>query len=446
MNQLIDRIPPQNIDAEKALLGSIMLENEVILYAQNTVKPEDFYKQSHALLFKAMLDLLSKDKPLDSVCIIDHLLPKGELEKIGGSEYLASLIDHVPTSANHEHYANIIADKSRLRKTLYACHKGIDKIHQNGTESSDIISGIGKDLADIQADELTKTSYDIKDLMIMYNDQVLAASEGKSQGLETRFSALNGMTRGFQQGDLIIIAARPSHGKSSLALNMADDIATGGHTVAVFSLEMRAEQISKNLMAARAKVNVSKIRPGVQFTNEEHIRIFDAQERFSNAQFFLDDAASMTVQTLRAKTRRIAINHDLKAVFVDYLQLMSAGKKCNNREQEISHISHSLKALAKELKIPVIALAQLNRDSAKRPDKRPRLTDLRESGAIEQDADLIMLLYREYMDTLKPEDDGKADLIVAKQRQGPTGRLPLTFTPYHTRFDPDRVRELEWGL
>jgi len=438
-----DRVPPHNIEAEQALLGAILLENEVILYAQDKVKPEDFYRQSHALLFKTMLELLHKNKPIDTVSILDHTRPSGKLEKIGGGEYLVKLTDIVPTAASHDYYAQVISDKSRLRKTLHACYKGIETIHQNGTEPNDIISGIGKELADIQADELARTSYDIGDLLDLYNKEIEDAEQGKSQGLTTRFTRLNKKTRGFQKGDLIILAARPSQGKTSLALNWADEIAAEGHAVAFFSLEVRAARISMNLMAARAQVNVSKIRPGKHFTNEEHNRIFDAMNVFEKSQFFLDDAATMNMQTLRAKVRRIAINHDLKAVFVDYLQLLHPGKRCSNREQEIAHISHSLKALAKEMDIPVFALAQLNRDLEKRPDHRPRLSDLRESGALEADADLIMLLWRKHWYTQKVEDDGRAELIIAKQRHGPTGSCPLLFTPHHTRFDPDRVRELE---
>lgn len=443
--QTIDRVPPHNLEAEQALLGAILLDNEVILYAQDKVKPSDFYRQSHALLYEVMLDLLKQNKPMDTVMIRDHCTNKGILEKIGGVEYLVRLQDVVPTSASHDYYSQIIADKSRLRRTLNACHQGVESIYTNGSEPNEIITGIGKALADIQADELTKTSYDIGDLLDLYHQQIVDAEHGKSQGLTTRFTKLNKMTRGFQRGDLIILAARPSQGKTSLALNWADEISAKGKTVAFFSLEVRAARVSMNLIAARAQVNVSKIRPGVHFNNEEHNRIYDALDVFEKSQFFLDDAATMNMQTLRAKVMRIAVNYPLEAVFVDYLQLLQPGKRCSNREQEIAHISRSLKALAKEMDIPVFALAQLNRDLEKRPDHRPRLSDLRESGALEADADLIMLLWRKHWYTQKVEDDGKAELIIAKQRHGPIGSCPLLFTPHYTRFDPDKVRELENG-
>ncbi|HCG76948.1 MAG: replicative DNA helicase [bacterium (Candidatus Ratteibacteria) CG_4_10_14_3_um_filter_41_18] len=439
----IDKIPPANIEAEQALLGSMLLEEEARNKAIEEVSPDDFYKESHCKIFKAITGLFEKNESCDLVTLTNRLKSDQVLEKIGGSSYLTKLIDVVPSAANIEHYIKIVRDNFILRQLI----KNSNKIINDAYQSDDVERSL---------DEAEKVIFKIgeyrerKGGIIPFHELIhqtietigeAADQKGYITGLPSGFGELDGKTSGFQPSDIIIVASRPSVGKTSLATNLASYLGVKKNIPLVFfSLEMSKEQLAQRMLCTEARVNLLKLRTGFSEKNDWP-NLTMAASKLQNAPIFIDDSPALSVLEIRTKVRRLVAKEGIKFVIVDYLQLMQTKTRIENRQQEITEISASLKALAKELKIPIMALSQLRRAAEEHP--RPRLADLRESGAIEQDADLVLLLYREE-ETKKNEEgiEGEekkgslTELIIAKQRNGPTGTINLTFIKEYTKFEP----------
>ncbi len=434
------RVPPHSIDGEQAVLGGILLDSRRINEVLEILRPEHFYMQSHRDIYKAMMELSDKQLPLDVVTLKDKLEGMGKLDTIGGIEYISELASMVPTAANVAVYARIIREKALLRQTIEA---GIDIVSEGFEEPSDVeefLDRAEKRLFDVTQEKLEQPYHPIKSVVkeAFKRIEQLDENTGSVVGVPTGFTKLDQMTSGFQPSELIIVAARPSMGKTSLALNIAQNAALNdGAKVGIFSLEMSRTDLVIRMMCSIGRVDSQKFRTG-HLDDNEWIKLVESADRLNNAPIYLDDTAGINVMALRAKARRMKMNHGLDMVLIDYLQLMqgTSSHRDQNREQEISQISRSLKALAKELEIPVIALSQLNRDLEKRQDKRPQMSDLRESGAIEQDADVILFIYRDIVynpDNIEKETDG--ELIIAKQRSGPTGIVPVRYFREYTLFD-----------
>ncbi|MCX8031558.1 MAG: replicative DNA helicase [Thermodesulfovibrionales bacterium] len=439
LNPNIDKLPPQNIEAEQSVLGAIILDNEALPKAMEILDgSEDFYKEAHKKIYKAMLDLFEKGEPIDIITLSSYLTKNGELEKIGGIHYLSLLVNNLLTSANIKYHCKIVREKALLRNLLNTSMHIISKIYEDDLDADEMIDYAEKKIFDI-AEKRIKTSFaNFKDLVKdtfriienLYNKKEIVT------GVPSGFKDLDEKTCGFQKGDLIIIGGRPAMGKTAFALNIAQHVAINMRVpVAIFSLEMTKEQLVLRMLCSEGMVSSSNIRKGF-LSKEDKSKLINAAARLAEAPIFIDDSSGITVLEIRAKARRLKLEYkDLGLIIIDYLQLMRSRGSFERREQEISDISRSLKALAKELKVPVIALSQLNRGVEQRPNKRPVLADLRESGAIEQDADVIIFLYRESAYnknniTIK----NKAEILLEKQRNGPTGVIPLTYLADYTRF------------
>ncbi len=433
------RLPPQNVEAEQCVLGSILLRQGAMDRVAQLLSPDDFYKPSHQKIFAAMLALFDKSEPQDLVTVSNVLLDSHKLAEAGGPSYLASLTDIVPVSANISHYAKIVRNKAILRKLIQT--------------STDIASRCYEEQDDIDAllDEVEQTVFDISSsksnqafapMHEIINDSfkvVEKLSEQKEAitGVPTDFTDFDKITAGLQPSDLIIIAGRPSMGKTAFAMNIVQNTAFMHKIpVAVFSLEMAKEQLGMRMLCSMSRVDSQRIRTGHLF-DQDWPKLVRAVGYLAETPIFIDDTPAISVLEMRAKTRRLKSEHDIGLVVVDYLQLMRGRSSSDNREQEISDISRSLKAMAKELKIPVVALSQLNRGVESRTDKRPQLSDLRESGAIEQDADVICFIYRDQVYNKAPDNPNKgiAEIIIGKQRNGPTGTVRLTFLDTITTFE-----------
>ncbi len=434
----IDRLPPQNIEAEQSVLGALLLDNESLPKAIEILSPEDFYRESHRRIYRAMLGLFDRNEPMDVVTLSDYLRRDNGIEEIGGLPYLSLLANAVPTSAHITYHAKIVREKALLRSLIRASTQISTKVYEEGLDADEMVDHAERLIFDI-ADKRTKTSFAsmkdvIKDTFKMIEH--LFDRKEAITGIPSGFKDLDEMTSGFQPGDLIVIGGRPGMGKTAFALNIAQHVGISlKEPVAVFSLEMAKEQLALRMLCAESLVDSSRVRKGF-ISREEWPKLTNAAGRLAEAPIFIDDSSAITVLEIRAKARRLKMEHGgLSLVVVDYLQLMRSRGNFERREQEISEISRSLKALAKELKIPVIALSQLNRAVEQRGEKKPTLADLRESGAIEQDADVILFLYRdEVYNKNNPANKGKAEVIVAKQRNGPTGVFQLTFLADSTRF------------
>lgn len=434
----LEKTLPSNLEAERSILGAILLDDKAIHSVLDTLRSDDFYLDGHRKIYRQMYALIAASRPIDLITLKNELQRSNELEAAGGPAYLASLTDGLPRAINIEHYAQIVREKATLRRLIQISNDTMIRSYQDEETAEEILELVEKAIFEIGDRRFSKGFEGIEPLVSEVYKEIEQVSNRKSlvTGLETGFTELDKMTAGFHPSDLIIIAARPSLGKTSLCLNIALHAAVKrSQTVAIFSLEMSKEQLVKRLLCAEGEIDSQKVNTGF-LNKEDWIRLGRAAGALSQTKMFIDDTPSLSAVEMRSKTRRLRMEHDLHLVIVDYLQLMvGGGQRYENRNQEISTISRGLKALAKELHVPVVAVSQLSRAvEVRRGDRRPQLSDLRESGSIEQDADLVVFIYRE--DTFNPteENTGVAELIVGKQRNGPTGAFKLAFISQYTKF------------
>ncbi|EQB97419.1 replicative DNA helicase [Geobacillus kaustophilus GBlys] len=432
-----ERIPPQSIEAEQAVLGAVFLDPTALTLASERLIPEDFYRAAHQKIFHAMLRVADKGEPVDLVTVTAELAALEQLEEVGGVSYLSELADSVPTAANVEYYARIVEEKSLLRRLI----RTATSIAQDGYTREDEIDVL-LDEAERKIMEVSQRKHsgafkNIKDVLVQTYDNIemLHNRNGDITGIPTGFTELDRMTSGFQRSDLIIVAARPSVGKTAFALNIAQNVATKtNENVAIFSLEMSAQQLVMRMLCAEGNINAQNLRTG-KLTPEDWGKLTMAMGSLSNAGIYIDDTPSIRVSDIRAKCRRLKQESGLGMVVIDYLQLIQgSGRNRENRQQEVSEISRSLKALARELEVPVIALSQLSRSVEQRQDKRPMMSDLRESGSIEQDADIVAFLYRDDYYNKDSENKNIIEIIIAKQRNGPVGTVQLAFIKEYNKF------------
>ena len=438
-------LPPQNIEAEQSVLGSILLENDALLKAVEILTPDDFYREAHRQIYYCMLDLFEKNEPTDLITLTEQLKRKNKLEEIGGASYLGDLSEKIPTAANIEYYAKIVHQKYILRKLIRSATEIVSKASSAQEDIEDIIDFSEKTIFSIAENQIKPSFHSLKVILKSTFKDIEKLYEKKQlvTGVPTGFTDLDAMTSGFQPSDLIIVAGRPSMGKTAFCLNIAQNAACEAKIpTAIFSLEMSKEQLAIRMLCSEARVDNHKLRSGF-IAESEWGKLAMGAGKLAETDIFIDDTPGLAVFEMRAKARRLKAEHGLGMVVVDYLQLMSGSKnRSDSREQEISEISRSLKALAKELHVPVVALSQLNRRVEDRVDKRPHMADLRESGAIEQDADVILFIYRE--EVYHPDSEeakGKAEIIIGKQRNGPTGEVKLAFINEYTRFENYSYRE-----
>ncbi len=446
------RLPPQNLEAEMSVLGGVLLENEALNRVLEYLTTSDFYRASHRKIFNALLALADKSEPADLVTLTAVLKDRGELENVGGSTYLATLVDYVPTAANIAYYCKLVKEKSVARK-LIEVSTDIATSGYAGGDMEEILDQAEKSIFEIAENRIRPSYFPVRDILKDTFKSIEKLYERKElvTGVPTGYHDLDEMTAGLQPSDLIIVAGRPSMGKTAFALNLVEYAATHVDDplpTVIFSLEMSKEQLVQRMLCSLARVDAGQLRTG-HLGESDWPKLTMAAGQLNETQIYIDDTPAISVLELRSKARRLKAEHGLGLVVVDYLQLMR-GSNSENRQQEISEISRSLKALAKELKLPVVALSQLNRSLESRTDKRPMLADLRESGAIEQDADLIMFIYREtvYCEDCKSRErtcekghDKDAEIIIGKQRNGPIGTVHLTFRGKFTRFENQAKRE-----
>jgi replicative DNA helicase len=433
---LAERIPPQNIEAERSTLGSMFLEKEAIDKGVELLQPEDFYREAHRIIFEAVIALHQHSEPVDIITVSDELKRRNLLDKIGGIPYLTSLANAVPTAAHVEYYAKIVAEKALLRGIINTATEIVRLGYEGAEEVDQILDQAEKQIFQITQKRHVKGYISLKSILVDTFERIekLYDSRGGVTGLSTGFNDLNRMTAGLQPSDLIILAARPSMGKTTFALNIARNVAVEQKVpVVVFSLEMSKEQLALKLLCSEAGVDNQRIRTG-SLRDEDWPRLSHALGRLSEGMLYIDDTAGTTVLDIRAKARRIKAQDGLGLIVIDYLQLMSSRSRTENRQQEVSEISRSLKALARELEVPVIALSQLSRAVEQRTDKTPSLADLRESGSLEQDADIVAFLYREDYYNKETERKGITELIIAKQRNGPVGTVEMLFQKEYSKF------------
>ena len=432
-------IPPQSLEAEDSILSAILVDNDTLLDVVEILSPEDFYKSAHQKIFSAIVDLFSRNEPVDLVTLTNILREQGRLEEVGGALYLAKLLDTVPMAVNAPHYAKIVHDKACLRRLIEKSNDIVKRCYDDRGDVEDVLDYAERTIFEISQDKIRPAFYPIGKI-ILDNIETLEERQGNKAlitGIPTGFTKLDSLTAGFQGSDLIILAARPGMGKTALALNIARNVAVEANVpTAIFSLEMAKEQLSMRLLCAEARIDSNRVRSGF-FSQDDWVKLTEAAGVLSEAPIFIDDSPDITAMTIRAKARRLKMEKGLGLIFIDYLQLMKSRTTLERRDLEISEISRSLKALAKELDLPVVALSQLNRKLEERSDKRPQLSDLRESGALEQDADVVAFIYRDEMYNKDPNNPnrGKAELIIAKQRNGPVGVVPLAFLDAYTRFE-----------
>ena len=433
---------PHNLDAERSILGSIILENGALNQAQEILREDDFYREGHRRIFRVMGTLHEVSSVIDLITLKNELQRTGDLDAVGGLAYISSLIDGVPKSANVEHYARIVREKSILRSLIDTGNRMITLCYQAEGAAEDVLDEAQKQLFTIAEGNLKSGFVPVRSVAAPTLEYIDRLHERKEliTGVPTGFERLDELTSGFQNKDLVVVAARPSMGKTALALNMAEHVAVkAGRTVGVFSLEMSKEQLFLRLLCAHARVNAHHLRTG-RLGRDEWTRLTLAFGELTDAKIFIDDTPGISIFEMRAKSRRLKSERGLDLLIVDYLQLVRGRARYENRTQEISDISRSLKGLAKELGIPVIALSQLSRAPEQRGgDHRPQLSDLRESGAIEQDADVVLFIFREEVYKPTEENRGVAQIIIGKQRNGPIGTIDLAFLKEYTKFE-----NLEW--
>jgi replicative DNA helicase len=438
------KVPPQSVEAEESLFSAILIDNNALLEVIEILSPNDFYKIAHQKIYSSILDLFNKNEPVDLVTLVNALKERGQIEEVGGAAYLARLLD-IPLATNATHYARLIYEKACLRHLIEKATAIVNKCFEDSGNLDEILDFSQSSIFEISEKKIKQAFYPLKNI-IDDNFTALEERQGKKSlvtGVESGFTDFDALTSGFQNSDLIIIAARPGMGKTAFALNIARNAAVKSKvTVAVFSLEMSKEQLSLRMLCSEARVDSSRLRGGF-LSETDWNNLTDAAATLSEAPIFIDDSPSISSMEIRAKARRLKINKGLGLVIIDYLQLMKSSFSAERRDLEIAEMSRSLKALAKELEIPVIALSQLNRKLEDRTDKRPQLADLRESGALEQDADVVAFIYRDEVYN-KNEDNPKkntAEILLRKQRNGPTGEIVLTFQSAYTCFK-DKAKDV----
>jgi replicative DNA helicase len=434
-----ERTLPHNLEAERSVLGAILVHNDAFNTAAQVIDGRDFYRDAHRRIFDRMVALSERGEAIDFITLKEELSRGGDLDEVGGPAYVASLVDGVPRATNIEYYARIVKEKATLRNLIYAANKILTNAYEADQESDLILDEAESSIFAVADDRLKAGFVPMRDLVNESFPKIEQLFEHKRlvTGVPTGFVDLDEMTRGLQAGDLVIIAARPSMGKTSLVLNIAQHVAVQGgeHTVGFFSLEMSKESLFIRLLTSEAQIDSHRLMSG-HIADRDYSRISHALEQLSSMRLFIDDTANIGVLEMRAKSRRLQAEHGLSLIVVDYIQLMSARSRYENRTLELASISRSLKGLAKELNVPIVVLSQLSRAPESRSDHRPQLSDLRESGALEQDADVVILIYRDDAYNRDPNnpDAGTAELIVAKQRNGPTGIVRLAFLREQTRF------------
>jgi replicative DNA helicase len=432
------RIPPHSIESEQSVLGAVLIDNEALFPVLEVLIAEDFYQKNHQVIFQAMVDLSEARKPIDAVTLCEHLKSQANLPVAGGVEYISQLVEVVPTSANAQYYARVVKEMSIRRNLIHEASSIVEDAFTGEGEVDALLDAIEQRIFKVSETRASKGFLKAGDLV---NDSIkeierLYTNKEQITGVPSGFVDLDSLTSGFQRSDLVIIAGRPSMGKTSLAMSVVKHVGMdAGLPVAVFSLEMSKEQIVMRLLCSEGKVSNSKVRSG-KLGESDFPKLVDAASRIAQSDIYIDDTPAISVLEMRAKARRLHREKPLSMIVVDYLQLMrSASKRSERREQEISEISGGLKALAKELNVPVIALSQLNRGVEARQDKRPVMSDLRESGAIEQDADIIGFVYRDEVYVPETPDKGVAELIIGKHRNGQVGTVRLAFLPEFTLFE-----------
>jgi replicative DNA helicase len=432
-----DRTLPHNLEAERCVLGAILIHNETFNHAAELIDAGDFYREAHRRIFERMVGLSERGQVIDLVTLKDELGRAGELEMVGGPAYIASLADGVPRSTNVEHYARIVKEKSTLRSLIYSANRILSSAYQAEEDADLLLDQAEKSIFEIAEDRLRAGFVPLRDLVQTSFGTIekLQQHRGAVTGVPTGFIDLDEMTSGLQPSDLIIVAARPSMGKTSFVLNVAEHVGIHqGLTVGLFSLEMSKEQLFMRLLTSQGRIDAHRFRSG--FLNErDYDRLSQTLATLAEAKVFIDDTASIGVLEMRAKSRRLKAEHGLNLLIVDYIQLMQGRGRFESRQQELASISRSLKGLAKELNVPIVALSQLSRAPEARADHRPQLSDLRESGALEQDADVVAFIFRADQYEQKEETEGVAEIIVGKQRNGPTGTVRLAFLREYTRFE-----------
>ena len=432
-------VQPHSDEAEQAVLGSMLSNSKAVDKAfEKKLKSEHFYKNAHSLIYSVMEKLNKENEPIDTVSVVDLLSKRKHLKKSGGAYYISGLIEVVPTTAHVERYVKIVMEKSILRNLIFLANDISKEAYSDSQEVEDILETVQKSIFSITQDALQKDFEKLDPVLIKTFDKIdkIAAHRGTVIGVPSGFFELDQLTTGFQNGDLIIIAGRPGMGKTSFALNVMRNAAIDSKKkIGFFSLEMASEQLAMRLLCSEARVDSNLVRRG-DLPKSKYKNLSLAVGPLSDSEIYLDDTPALSILELRAKARRLKNDADIDMIIVDYLQLMQGPKGVESRQQEIATISRSMKALAKELDVPIVALSQLSRAVEQRSGShRPQLSDLRESGAIEQDADVVIFLYRKYLYTKEEEDDGKAEIIVAKQRNGPTNTVEAAFINRYTRFE-----------
>ncbi|TDJ33149.1 MAG: replicative DNA helicase [Gammaproteobacteria bacterium] len=434
------RVPPQSVEAEQAVLGGLMLDNSAWDLIADRLHADDFYRHDHRLMYTAIGELREKDEPCDAVTLSERLDTRGQLDDVGGLAYVGALAKDTPSSANITAYASIVREKSILRQLIDVGTEIAGSAYQpEGQDSKDILDQAEQAVFEIADKGMRHRAgfVRLKDILSDAVDRIdaLYNMDGSVTGVPTGFTDFDRETSGLQKGDLVIVAGRPSMGKTAFAMNIAEHAALKhGQPVLVFSMEMAAEQLAIRLISSHGRINQQRLRTG-DLTDDDWPRVTSAVALLADARIYIDDSPSLSPNDIRARARRMKREHGLELIIVDYLQLMQVPSTRENRATEIGEISRNLKALAKELKVPVVALSQLNRALESRPDKRPRMADLRESGSLEQDADVIVFIYRDEVYNEDTPHKGKAEIIIAKQRNGPIGTTLLTFLGEYTRFE-----------
>jgi len=437
METNLEKLPPQNLEAEMAVLGSMLIDEEAISIVLESLDKDAFYKIAHRKVFEAITDLFNSNKAVDLITLTDELKRRNILEEIGGASFLTELVNSVPTAANVAYYVAIVKEKNILRNLINNATKIVAQCFEADGNVNELVDNAERLIFEVSNRRLGTSFMPMKEIIKESIESIDKLYQHKTHvtGLPTGFIELDTKTAGLQASDLIIIAGRPSMGKSALALGIAEYVGVVEKIpLAIFSLEMSKEQLVQRMLCSHARVDAHKVRTGYLSTSDWP-RLTAAAGKLSDAPIFIDDTAAISVMELRAKARRLKAHHDIKLLIVDYLQLMRGLGQVESRQQEISDISRSLKALARELNIPVIAISQLSRAVESRNDHRPQLSDLRESGAIEQDADVVALILREEYYRPTPENQGIAEVIIAKQRNGPVGTIKLAFIKEYTRFE-----------
>ena len=426
---------PQSIEAEKSVLGSMMIDKNVIAQAVEILSAEDFYRDAHKYIFKSIVEMYQRDEPIDEITLLEHLKSTDRLEKSGGISYITEIGSSVLTTANVKSYIKIVEDKATLRKLIDSSTKIIESCYNNQDDVEKVIDVAEQKIFDLAEKKSSSDFEPLSDILERGFEQIetLFNNKGEVTGVGSGFKDLDDLTSGFQKGDMILIAARPSMGKTTFALNIAEHAALReGKSVVIFSLEMSKEQLSYKLLCSEANVDMLKLRTG-NLEDKDWENIARASGPLSSAKIYIDDTAGVSIMEMRSKCRRLKIEYGIDLILIDYLQLMS-GSGEESRQQEVSEISRNIKAIAKEMQCPVIALSQLSRAPEQRADHRPMLSDLRESGSIEQDADLVMFLYRDEYYNKETEEKNVAECIIAKQRNGPVGNVKLAWIGQFSKF------------